>query len=132
MMPFSWPESRFTGQFLPEAFFAICQICRHLNPGYYVKIALFAVASGKTPPANAQALPVLRAGRNLDVHLSVQSWHRDAGTQCNLPRRKVQVMVQIAPFNAKIRVAGHANPQIQVACFPPPSPGSPWPVMRSR
>jgi hypothetical protein len=56
-------------------------------------------------------------GPGLDPQLdgAIERWHRDIRAKHGLPRRDVEVMIEVRPLAAEVRVDGVADAQKQIA-----------------
>ena len=102
-------EGRLARQLFPKRSLAIANAFRHLHVEHHIQIAASAPAQRQAASPDAHFLPVLGAGGNFDSDLATERWHRQVGAQHGLPRRQVQIAIQVIAFDAVVRMFGEAN-----------------------
>src|SRR5438132_5767225 len=104
-------------QLAPDLTFAVAYFFRDVNLSDHIKIASLARGAGQTAFAQAKPLPPLRAWRNFQAHVALESGHDQVSAQHCLPRLVLHLVNQIAAFDCEIRMSRQAHAQKKVAAF---------------
>src|SRR5207253_1109503 len=86
-------------QVAPDLAFAVAYFFRDVNLSDHIKIAALARGAGQTAFAQAKPLPPLRAWRNFQAHVALESGHDQVSAQHCLPRLDLHLVNQIAAFD---------------------------------
>ncbi len=110
-------EPRRPAEFLPQRPFFFGESWGHLNVGDDIEVATFsAPALGQPMPAHAQLGSLIGGGRNANLDRALEGGGDDGRPQHGLPRREIDVVIQICAPHSKIRMRGIAHSQVKIAC----------------
>src|SRR5690242_8989211 len=102
-------------QLSPELAFAVGYFFGNINLSNNVKIAALARNTRQPAFAEAKSLSSLRAWRNFQAHLSLQSRYKQFTAEHCLPRPDLHLMNQIAAFHCEIRMSRQTHAKKKIA-----------------
>src|SRR5207245_811738 len=115
---------RLPRQLFPKPPLLVADFIRHPELRHDEQIAARPFLAHAATP-HAQALAILRAGGNLDVHCLFERLRRHACARHRLPPRKPNLDVQVPAFHVEIRMLGQSDAQIQTPGRPVDRPRLP-------
>src|SRR2546425_3258191 len=104
-------------QFVPDLAFALSQFFRHVDLNNDKEIAAFPRDSRQTAFAQAKSLATLRARRNFQAHVALESWHDQFAAQHGAPWLDLHLMNQVTAFDRKIGMPRQTHAKKKITAF---------------